>query len=192
MNMPAGLYIALFLIALLFAVKVIYVVTMGLVLSKTGGALFCSTDGSKIDVILDALPVKENHTVIDLGCGDGRFLAAAAKRCGARGIGYEINLSAYVMARVRQMFLKGRVVIKRENFWDASLGEADIVFCYLFPDILERLSSKAENELKAGAFLVSCNFPVPGWKPRQILNSLQPSQQDPIFIYKASQEAGRD
>lgn len=191
MNIIAIFYIAIFLIALLFVVKVVYVVTIGLVLSKTGGALFCTTHGSKIDLILNALPVKANHTVIDLGCGDGRFLAAAAKRYRAKGIGYEINLSAYLMARIRQVFLKGRIIIKRENFWNASLSDADLVFCYLFPDILEKLSIKAKNELKAGAVLVSCNFPLPGWEPQQIINSIHPSQQDPIFIYKTPQAAGR-
>jgi len=178
------IYLTISIIALLFIVKAVYVITMALAISKTGGALFCTTHGSKIDRILDALPIKAGHSVIDLGCGDGRFLAAAARRYGARGVGYEINLSAYVLARIRQLLLNGRIIIKRQNFWNASLGEADLIFCYLFPDILEKLAAKAKKELKAGALLVSCNFPLPGWVPHEIINSSHPSQQDPIYIYR--------
>ncbi|HET7529279.1 MAG TPA: hypothetical protein VFJ84_03590, partial [Candidatus Saccharimonadales bacterium] len=39
---------------------------------------------------LDLLDLKKGQTVYDLGCGDGRFLKAAARR-GIKSVGYELN-----------------------------------------------------------------------------------------------------
>lgn len=39
--------------------------------------------------------------VYDLGCGDGRFVEAAAAQ-GARAIGYEVSIVPYILAKIRQ------------------------------------------------------------------------------------------
>jgi len=171
-------------IALLVGVKVIYVLTAIIALPQTGGALFCFTHSSKIDAILDAIPMKRENKIVDLGCGDGRFLAAASKRYDITGIGYDVNFLAVFMARFRFAFSPAPIRISRENFFDVSLSEGDIIFCYLFPDVMEKLAFKLEREMKEGALLVSCNFPLLGWTPESILTADHGVQKDPIYLYR--------
>ncbi len=178
-----ALWILLFLLGFLFLVKAIYVVTLVIALPRTGGALFCVTHPGKISAVLKALPLGSGDQVLDLGCGDGRFLAAAAQ-CGVRGAGYELNWLAWFLGRLRQSRSRGLFRIERRDFWNISLAEADLVFCYLFPDLMPRLAEKARKEMKAGAVLVSCNFPLPGWEAERVLIAAPPTPEDPIYLYR--------
>jgi SAM-dependent methyltransferase len=174
----------LYLIGFFSLIKGLYVLTMVLALRRTGGALFCTTHRAKVAAILDIIPLRSEQTVLELGCGDGRFLSAAIRRYGVHGIGYEINLFPWLLARFRQLWLGKRLRIRYRDFWKADLGGADLVFCYLFPDILVPLAEKARLELRAGALLVSCNFPLPDWEPERVLRTGNPRAPEPIFFYR--------
>jgi len=76
------------------------------------------------------------------------------------------------------------VRVVRGNFWTADLGRADVVFCYLFPDVMERMAAKLRSDVKPGAVVVSCNFPVPGFAPLQVLRPPGSLNHDPIYIYR--------
>lgn len=167
----------------LLIIKLAYVASVVLALPKTGGAMFCITRQDKIRAVLDAIPMTPSTNIIDLGCGDGRFIAAAARRYGCRGTGYDINWAAWMLAKVRQIFSGGLIKVRRQDFWAVSLSHTDVVFCYLFPDLLERLGVKARAEMKPGSRLVSCNFELPGWKPEQTLYAGR-GGKDPIYIYR--------
>lgn len=154
-----------------------------LVLPLTRGALFVPTSRVRVRAILDAVPMTENQLLVDLGCGDGRMLKEAELRYGVRGIGYEVNPFAYLKARLNCFGLQ-EVTIKMRNFWNVDLGEADVVFCYLFPDVLQDLAQKLVREAKPGALLVSCNFSLPGMTSERILHPSSSLHNDPIYIYR--------
>ena len=71
------------------------------------------------------------------------------------------------------------------NYWHADLSEADLVFCYLYPDVLKKLSRKLHEELQPGATVISFNFPIPGFTPRRILRPAGALHGDPIFVYRS-------
>lgn len=123
-----------------------------------------------------------NDRLYDLGCGDGRVLRAAVKRYGVQAVGLEVNPLAFLAARTLTLGCKG-VRVRFENFWKADLSDADVVFCYLFPDLMERVATKLIRELKHGSRVVSCNFPLPGWKPARILRPAPARHGDPIYLY---------
>jgi hypothetical protein len=54
------------------------------------GAPYVPTLPKQREAALDLLKLKPGQTLIDLGCGDGAMLIAAAKR-GINSVGYEIN-----------------------------------------------------------------------------------------------------
>ncbi|MDH3972777.1 MAG: class I SAM-dependent methyltransferase [Deltaproteobacteria bacterium] len=178
------LWPAIAAIALLILVKMVYVFSMVIALPRTGGALFCFTHSSKIDAVLDAIPMKKGDKIVDLGCGDGRFLAAAAGRYGVTGRGYDINFLALFMARVRLLFGPAGVLVSRKDFFNVYLGDSDIIFCYLFPDVMEKLALKVDREMKEGALLISCNFPLPGWFPESVITADHRVQKDPVYVYR--------
>ncbi|MCP4666533.1 MAG: class I SAM-dependent methyltransferase [Deltaproteobacteria bacterium] len=181
--MPTWAVVILVLAGALFLVKLLYVLAAGWTLPVTRGALFVTTSSVRIRAFLDAVPMHGSEVFVDLGCGDGRVLRAARRRYGVRAVGFEINLLAYVIARVLGLGVKG-VRIRWGNFWSKEIGKANVVFCYLFPDVMERLAGKLENELGPGARVVSCNFPLPGWHPEKVLRPESSRHGDPIFVYQ--------
>ena len=171
------------LAGVLFAVKMVYVVTTALALPATQGALHVSTSSVRIQAFLDAVPMAPGQLLVDLGCGDGRVLRRANARYGVRAVGYELNLMAYLRARVQSLGKPG-VRIIRGNFWKTDLGCADVVFCYLFPDVMGRLAQKIRSEVKPGTLVVSCNFALPGFTKGRVLRPAGGLHHDPIYIYR--------
>ena len=160
-----------------------YVLCTALALPTTQGALYVSTTRTRIAAIIDAVPIKSGQMLMDLGCGDGRILRQVCKKYKVRAIGFEINLMAYIKAQILSLGLK-QVEIRRQNFWSQNLTGADVVFCYLYPDVMPRLSAKLKAELRPGTWVVSCNFALPGFTPLMVLRPAGSLHGDPIFIYR--------
>lgn len=166
----------------LFAIKLLYVLATVSAHPITQGAMFVPTANIRISTFLDAVPMSVNDLLVDIGCGDGRVLRAARKRYGIKALGFEVNFLAYLIARIHCLGIKG-IRVRWGNFWKVDLGDANVVFCYLFPDVMERLARKLEKELRPGTRVVSCNFPIPGWKPLKVLTPNSPLYNDPIYVY---------
>lgn len=168
--------------AVLFAVKLVFVISVAGTLPVTKGAMYVPSAHVRIKAVFDAVPLEKDDVFYDLGCGDGRALAAAFKRFGVEAIGYEINPMAFLQAWAKTRMLRG-VKVRLRNFMKEDLSRADMVFVYLFPDALHSIKEKLEKELKPGAVVVSCNFPVPGWKPKITLKPESERHADPVYIY---------
>jgi trans-aconitate methyltransferase len=178
-------WILIFLVAaaVFFVLKLAYVFCTALVLPTTRGALYVSTSRVRISAFLDAVPMKPGQLLVDIGCGDGRVLRKVRKRYGVKAVGYELNFLAYLKAKLLCLGLQN-VEVKLRNFWTADLSEADVVFCYLFPDVMRDLSTKLKSTLKPGAVIVSCNFDLPGFIPEQVLRPGNSLHNDPIYVYR--------
>jgi SAM-dependent methyltransferase len=181
--MPIGLWIVLGVAALLFAAKAIYGLSVALVLPMTRGALYVSTARQRVAACLAAVNPKPGELLIDLGCGDGRVLRAARRQYKLRAEGYELNPLAFLKASLLSMRCAA-IKIHCRDFWKADLSGADVVFCYLFPDVMAPLARKLRTELKPGATIVSCNFPLPGFHPERIFRPGGRLTNDPVFMYR--------
>jgi SAM-dependent methyltransferase len=182
---PAWIWIFIVLAGGLFALKLSYVLCTALALSQTQGALYVSTSRRRIAAFLDAVPMTNQQRFVDLGCGDGRALRQAVRRYGVIGIGYEVNWLAYLKARLLCMGTHP-LTIYRRDFWKADLYAADVVFCYLYPDVLGRLAQKLASELKPDALVVSANFTLPGFNLIQVLRLNHTLHNAPIFVYRSA------
>ena len=181
--MATWIWVFIILVGGLFGLKIIYVLSIVLVLPMTQGALYVSTSRKKIAAFIDAVPMKADQRLVDLGCGDGRVLRKAQKRYGVQTIGYEINPLAYLIARFFSLGCS-KIKIKRQNFWKADLSGADVVFCYLYPDVMKKLTAKLKSTLKPGAIVVSSNFPLPEFVPSKILRPESSRHCDPMYVYQ--------
>ncbi|MCF8084573.1 MAG: class I SAM-dependent methyltransferase [Deltaproteobacteria bacterium] len=181
--MPLWVIIVMILMGALFAAKLLYVLGTGGLLPLTQGAIFVSTSTPRIQATLDAVPMRPGERLYDLGCGDGRVLRAMVGRYDVQAVGFEVNPVAYLVAKALSVATE-RVRICYGNFWSKDLSDADVVFCYLFPDLMERLALKLHRELRPGCRVVSCNFPLSGWTPTQILHPTAQRHADPIYLYE--------
>ncbi|MGD9329911.1 MAG: class I SAM-dependent methyltransferase [Desulfobacterales bacterium] len=187
-SIPVEIWLFIGIAGTLFAAKAIYAISIALVLPVTCGALYVSTARVRVRAFLDVIELQPGQVLVDLGCGDGRVLRAASRRCRIRAEGYELNPLAYLKARLLCLG-HSRIRIHMQNFWGADLTEADVVFCYLFPDVMPRLARKLCAELKPGAVVVSCNFPLARLTPLTVLKPGNSLTNDPIFVYRMPSQA---
>jgi len=180
--MSHWIFIILGLAAGLFVIKIAYVTAIAISIRTTQGALYVSTSQRRIRAVFDELDLKPGQVLMDLGCGDGRALRAARKRSDISAIGYEINPLAYVKARIYS--LGAGIDIRYRNFWHEAIDAADVIFCYLFPDVMAELAEKLKAEAKPGAVIVSFNFPIPAFTPVKVLRPAGARQNDPIYFYR--------
>ena len=127
----------------------------------------------------DLLALKPGQTFVDLGCGDGRMLSAAASR-GLKAVGYELNplLALYAWLHTRRF--RGMVKVRCANFWRADLSGADGVFVFLIGHFMERLDNKLSGQARDRDIkLVSNAFEIPGKKPARRKGGLL------LYVYKA-------
>src|SRR5262245_20978197 len=57
----------------------------------TPDVVFVPTPHDVVSKMLEVAGVKKGDVVYDLGCGDGRIVATAAKKFGCKGTGFDIN-----------------------------------------------------------------------------------------------------
>ncbi len=135
----------------------------GFALAGLVGAPWVPTYRRDVEKIIADCQLKHSQLFIELGCGDGRLVAAAAKR-GAKAIGYEINPVMWLVANLRN-FKNPTAKIKLANFWQAPVGKADVVFVFLIPKYMARMETKLQTELKPGAKAVSYVYKLPKKEP---------------------------
>ncbi|OGY43227.1 MAG: hypothetical protein A3B89_01050 [Candidatus Buchananbacteria bacterium RIFCSPHIGHO2_02_FULL_40_13] len=151
------------LIIILVISIIVTLMTLSLIIGliMTGGVPFISTSKKDFQNILEAVDLKPGEIIYDLGCGKAHLLIYAAKKFGAKGVGYELTLWPYLWAKLKIYLTKANVKVFRQNFFKADLSQADVVFCYLFPAVMAKLEPKFSKELKSGNRLVSYAFKLP-------------------------------
>lgn len=116
-----------------------------------------------VDAALELAGVGPGVRLLDLGCGDGQVLLAAARR-GAEVAGVEADADLVAEARSN---LEGAGVsadVRLGDLFDPDLDlDADVFFSYLAPASLQRLLPRLQQV--RGARLVSVDFDVPGLVP---------------------------
>lgn len=117
---------------------------------------------STIIKALELAGLKKGDIFYDLGCGNGQVLIEAAKM-GAKAVGFEISPYYYLWAKFRTS-RNPNIEVHFINIKDVDLSRADIVYCYLLPNFLEKLGPKFKQELKPSAKLISVGFQIRGLK----------------------------
>lgn len=135
--------------------------------------------------LLKLADLNENSILYDLGSGDGRVLITAARefRVG-RLRGIEISWFFYWLTKLKIKFfnLTDKITVKRGDFFEEDLSQANVIICYLLTGTLERLKFKFIQELAPGTLILSFIFPIHGWQPIRVDKPSPKSQ--PIYIYK--------
>ena len=110
-----------------------------------------------IPEMLKIAEVKADDLVMDLGSGDGQILIAAARDCGARGVGVEIEpaLVAQAQAAAETAGLGERLEFHVQDFFEADLRPASVLMLYLLDSINVRLRPKILRECRPGTRVVT-------------------------------------
>lgn len=117
---------------------------------------FLATPDQLLEPLLDVAGATATDVVVDLGCGDGRLVVAAATR-GGRSVGVELDpdLADRARSRASDAGLADRVTIVTDDARTIDLDDADIVFAFLPTDVLADLLPSVLAALRPGARVVA-------------------------------------
>lgn len=142
------------------------------------GAPYLPTLKKQTDQALDLLGLKPGQTLLELGCGDGRVVKAAAKR-GLAVTGYELNPILAVIAWLNTFKYRGQVKIVWGNYWRKQWPETDAIFVFLLDKYMKKLDKTIVQKVAQQGRpikLLSFTFKVPGRKID--------AKQQGLFLYK--------
>lgn len=128
------------------------------------GAPYLPTLSKQVETALDMLDLKPGDTMLELGCGDGKVLIAAAER-GWNAVGYELNPVVAAVAWMRTRRCKTKVKVVCGNFWAIKLPPAEGIFVFLLDRFMPRLDANIARDSKKPVKLVSFAFQIPGKQP---------------------------
>lgn len=140
------------------------------------GAPYYPSEKRKVEKMIKLANLKSGHVVVDLGSGDGRIVAAAAKIKGVESHGVEMNPILVLLSKVKFRKRKN-IKMFRKNMWKVDLRKYDRIFLFCLSKEMVKFEKKLRDELKPGTLIISNIFRFPNWKPIK--------EEDNIFIYKA-------
>eukprot|EP00753_Platysulcus_tardus_P000585 PLAT1056.1.p1 GENE.PLAT1056.1~~PLAT1056.1.p1 ORF type:complete len:192 (+),score=60.50 PLAT1056.1:37-576(+) len=127
-------------------------------------APFSVTPQTVVDAVMDDFPLTEDDVLLDLGCGDGRWLTAAVTRYGCRAIGVELD--AELLARATEgsesAGVADRITLLQQDVYDCDVSTATAVVFFGKGDA--RLADKLRRELPSGARIIAVQFLLPDWE----------------------------
>ena len=152
---------------------------------KKPDVIFVPTPQEVVDKMLELAAVKKGDKVYDLGCGDGRIVVTAAKKYGARGVGYDIDPERVKesLANIKRNGVGDRVQIKQADIFTLDLRDANVVTLYLLPRLNVRLIPQLEK-LKPGSRIVSHAFDMEGVTPDKVVQvKCRDGEESTVYLW---------
>lgn len=156
----------MFSLILTFALLLILILLnfylISLIISSFYGAPYVATNKKIIDQILFKAKLKKNKLFLELGCGDGRVVKRAVEKYQVKGKGIDIN--PYLILTLQLINKLKKTDNPRFFFADifkTDLTQADYIYCFLMPKMLEKLAKKFNQELRKGTLIISHGFKIP-------------------------------
>lgn len=136
-------------------------------------------------VMIGLVPWRGGERVVDLGAGDGSLLAAVRRaRPDVEARGREIVPTIWLLGRMRALFTRSGVRLSPGSLFREDLSQADVVFVYLFPALMERLQAKLDAELKPGSWVVCHTFGFEGRTPEKVRRVPRLGSEISVFLYR--------
>ncbi|MFH1066455.1 MAG: class I SAM-dependent methyltransferase [bacterium] len=131
------------------------------------GAPFYPTYKRHMEDMLRLANIQPTDRVVDIGCGDGRLVFAAAKCGAAQTVGYEISPLWRLVCALRQIIspLGKNVRFYWRSYWKENLNAFNVVLVYQCQRTMPFLAEKLKKELSSGSRIISNTFYFPDWPP---------------------------
>ncbi len=130
---------------------------------------YVPTPPEVVEEMLKLANVTKGDYLIDLGCGDGRIVIAAAQKYGTHALGIDINPERIAEAKenAKKAGVEELVEFRQGDLFKADLSKATVVTLYLLTTVNMKLRPKLLKELKPGTRVVSHSFEMGEWKPEK-------------------------
>lgn len=136
------------------------------------GPPYLPTLKKQIDTALDLLDLQPGQTMLELGCGDGRVLRAAAAR-GWHVVGYELNPILVMVSYVYTFKYRKQVKLVWGNALTANWPPAEGIYIFGLQRIMPKLHTKVVQYAHKPVKLVSFTFEIPGKQPSRDVDGVR-------------------
>jgi tRNA G37 N-methylase Trm5 len=147
---------------------------------------YVPTPEKVVEKMLEIASVGPEDIVYDLGCGDGRIVITAVKKFNVKkAVGIEINDERIreALENIKKNRVEFKAQIIKGNFFEIPISEATVVTMFLLTNVNEMLKPKLETELKPGTRVVSHEFEIRGWTPKQVIKVEDGNMSHVVYLY---------
>lgn len=139
------------------------------------GAPYLPTHSRQVEIALDMLALEKGETMLELGCGDGKVIIAAARR-GWRVVGYELNPVLVAVCWLRTRRYRAQVRLVWGDYWRMDWPDAAAIYGFILPKYMSKLNSKIIHDTKKPLRLASYAFAIPEKVPSK--------ERKGVFLYE--------
>jgi predicted RNA methylase len=152
-------------------------------IARAPDVVFVPTPQIAVAQMLEVAEVGNKDVLYDLGSGDGRIVVTAAKKHGARAVGFDIDPQR--VKEGKENVLENRVehlaTIREGDIFEQDLSEASVVSMYLLPELNVKLVPQL-LKLKPGSRIVTYAYDIAGYKPDKVVRA--PDGTTNIYLFK--------
>ncbi len=158
------IYFLVFFEILFLITFIVYIVS--LIYSSLKGSFYVPTSHKVLDKIFSNVSLNKNDRFLDLGSGDGRIVLFVAKKYNIKSIGIEINpLLVFISKLKTKIFKMSKLCFfYRQNLLNDPFPEANIIYLFLMPKLIEKIDDKLREKIKNGSLIISYGFKIPSLK----------------------------
>lgn len=176
----------LYLISTILILSAIIVYLVSILISWLKGAPYVPTRNRDIQEILSKITIQKNSYFLELGCGDGRVIRTAEKQYAMKGKGVDINPVLIFWAKLKTYFQNITTLeFTVEDVQKTDLSKADIIYIFLFPQLVERMKEKIQTETKNNVIIISHGFKIPFLE--KSLSATHQGNKFTTYYYKIAQ-----
>ena len=147
--------------------------------------VYVPTPHAVVKEMVELAYLKPGDRVYDLGAGDARLLIAAKrKEPGIEAIGCELIPTVWALGKMNILQSRQKVTLRFQNILHCDLQDADCVFLYLIPSLMEKLKEKFDQELRPGTRVVAYVFKIPGKQPEHEVKVPWMGSERAVRVYK--------
>ena len=156
------------IIGLLLVSALIILVAVSSLMSIIGGVQFIGTPQKIYPQILKLAKLSSGENFVELGSGSGSLLRYVADNSSARAKGIEISPLLVLYTKLVHS-RRADITVTLKNFKNVDLSDANCIYCYLLPKLMQKLAIKFREELRPGTAVISYAFPIPGKQPVRVI-----------------------
>ncbi len=166
-------------IILLLIVAITIIVAISIIWPLIIGAAWSPSSRRVMDKMLKTAEVDSHDILYDLGSGDGRIVAEAARKYRATVLGVEADPFRVIWSKInlRLLGLNRQTRIIWGDIFKQDISHATVVTVFLWQRTNEKLKEKLQRELKPGTRVVSHVWTFSGWTPIVV------DREDRIYLY---------
>ncbi len=140
--------------------------------------------------IIEIIKEKKANNFYDLGCAHGSLAINIKRKLpNLSVIAIDNNSRRIFFAKLKNLFLKNKVKFLKKNILKLDLSKADILYTYLWYDLMPILEKKLKKELKPGAIVITNTSKFPSWQPVKKIITYSKKSKTPdfetLFIYES-------